>query len=86
MVPPLKDKAPAEQLTVLDSQFNEMAGLTVHVKTMGQAEPVFVLLDGFGASHFTWHAVMKPLSQNGMVIVCARQIFGLTDRPIELDG
>lgn len=86
MVPPLKDKAPAEQLTVLDSQFNEMAGLTVHVKTMGQAEPVFVLLDGFGASLFTWHAVMKPLSQNGMVIVCARQIFGLTDRPIELDG
>ena len=43
-VPPLKDIVTAEQLTVLDSQFNEIAGLTVLVKTMRQAEPVFVLL------------------------------------------
>ena len=33
-------------------------------KRMGQGEPVFVLLHGFGASLYSWHAVMEPFSQH----------------------
>ena len=45
----------------------EVNGLKVHVKTMGQGEPVFLLLHGFGASLYSWHAVMEPLSRLGRI-------------------
>ena len=54
----LSNTVPPEQLADPDSQFIQINGLTVHVKTMGQGEPVFVLLHGFGASLFSWHAVI----------------------------
>jgi pimeloyl-ACP methyl ester carboxylesterase len=82
-VPPLTDTVPPEQLAGADSQFIEINGLTVHVKTMGQGESVFVLLHGFGASLFSWHAVMEPLSRYGTVIAYDRPAFGLTERPME---
>ncbi len=53
---------------------------------MGQGEPVFVLLHGFGASLFSWHAVMEPLSQYGTVIAYDRPAFGLTERPMTWAG
>ena len=81
-VAPLTDTIPPEQLADSDSQFIEINGLTVHVKTMGHGEPVFVLLHGFGASLFSWHAVMEPLSQIGTVIAYDRPAFGLTERPM----
>jgi pimeloyl-ACP methyl ester carboxylesterase len=85
-VPPLTDTVPPEQLADPDSQFIEIKGLTVHVKTMGQGEPVFVLLHGFGASLFSWHAVMEPLSRYGTVIAYDRPAFGLTERPMTWTG
>ncbi len=85
-VPPLKGTVPPEQLADPDSQFIEINGLTVHVKTMGQGKPVFVLLHGFGASLFSWHAVMKPLNQYGTVIAYDRPAFGLTERPMTWTG
>jgi pimeloyl-ACP methyl ester carboxylesterase len=85
-VPPLTDTVPPEQLAEADSQFIEINGLTVHVKTMGEGEPIFVLLHGFGASLFSWHVVMQPLSQYGMVIAYDRPAFGLTERPMEWTG
>jgi pimeloyl-ACP methyl ester carboxylesterase len=85
-VPPLTDTVPPEQLAGADSQFIEINGLTVHVKKMGDGEPVFVLLHGFGASLFSWHAVMEPLSQYGTVIAYDRPAFGLTERPMEWTG
>ena len=85
-VPPLKDTLPPEQLADPDSKFIEINGLTVHVKTMGKGQPVFVLLHGFGASLFSWHAVMKPLNQYGTVIAYDRPAFGLTERPMTWTG
>jgi pimeloyl-ACP methyl ester carboxylesterase len=60
--------------------------LKTHVKMRGQGEPVFVLLHGFGASLYSWHAVMGPLSQMGTVIAYDRPAFGLTERPLTWDG
>jgi pimeloyl-ACP methyl ester carboxylesterase len=85
-VPPLTDTVPPEQLADPDSQFIEINGLTVHVKTMGHGEPVILLLHGFGASLFSWHAVMEPLSQYGTVIAYDRPAFGLTERPMTWTG
>ena len=81
-VAPLADTVPPEQLADPDSQFIEIKGLTVHVKTMGHGGPVFVLLHGFGASLYSWQAVMEPLSQYGTVIAYDRPAFGLTERPM----
>ncbi len=85
-VPPLTNTVPPEQLADPDSQFIQINGLTVHVKTMGQGEPVFVLLHGFGASLFSWHAVMEPISHYGKVIAYDRPAFGLTERPMTWAG
>jgi pimeloyl-ACP methyl ester carboxylesterase len=85
-VPPLTDTVPPEQLADADSKFVEINGLTVHYKMIGQGEPVFILLHGFGASLFSWHAVMEPLSQYGTVIAYDRPAFGLTERPVKWTG
>jgi pimeloyl-ACP methyl ester carboxylesterase len=81
-VPPLEGTKTIQELADADSLFVEINGLTVHYKTMGQGEPVFVLLHGFGASLFSWHAVMEPLSRYGTVIAYDRPAFGLTGRPM----
>ena len=65
-----------------DSKFVAINGLTVHYKEMGRGAQVFILLHGFGASAFSWHAVMEPLSQMGRVIAYDRPAFGLTSRPM----
>jgi pimeloyl-ACP methyl ester carboxylesterase len=85
-VPPLVGTVPAQSLADADSQFVEVNGLEVHVKTAGQGEPVFVLLHGFGASLYSWHAVMQPFSQLGRVIAYDRPAFGLTERPLSWTG
>ncbi len=84
--PPLEGTRPPRELADPDSQFVEINGLSVHVKTMGQGEPVFVLLHGFGASLYSWHAVMEPLSRLGRVIAFDRPAFGLTERPLAWEG
>jgi pimeloyl-ACP methyl ester carboxylesterase len=85
-VPPLPGTIPPEQLADLDSQFIEINGLAIHLKTMGQGEPVFILLHGFGASLFSWHNIMEPLSHYGTVIAYDRPAFGLTERPMTWTG
>lgn len=85
-IPPLENTHPVQDLADPDSQFIEINGLQVHVKTRGQGEPVFVLLHGFGASLYSWNAVMEPLSQIGRVIAYDRPAFGLTERPLEWQG
>lgn len=81
-VPPLRGTVPPEQLRDPDSLFIDVDGLTVHYKTRGTSQPVFVLLHGFGASTFSWREVMEPLSQYGTVIAFDRPAFGLTERPM----
>jgi pimeloyl-ACP methyl ester carboxylesterase len=85
-VPPLDGTLPPQALADADSQFIEINGLQLHVKTMGQGEPVFVLLHGFGASLYSWQPVMEPFSQHGTVISFDRPAFGLTERPLSWEG
>jgi len=85
-VPPLQNTTSPQALADPDSQFIEINGLSVHVKTMGQGEPVFILLHGFGASLFSWREVMEPLSQYVTVIAFDRPAFGLTERPLTWEG
>ena len=90
-VPPLKDTLPPQALADPDSQFIEINGLLVHLKTKGPApagsgQPVFLLLHGFGASLYSWEAVMEPLSRLGTVIAYDRPAFGLTERPLTWQG
>lgn len=85
-VPQLKNTVPAESLADEDSRFIEVNGVDVHYKIYGQGEPVFILLHGFGASLFSWHAVTVPLAEFGTVIAYDRPAFGLTERPLEWEG
>ncbi|MCX6026125.1 MAG: alpha/beta hydrolase [Chloroflexi bacterium] len=57
-------------------------GLQVHYKETGGGPRALVLLHGFGASLFSWHAVMQPLAQYGRVVAYDRPAFGLTSRPM----
>lgn len=85
-VPPLKDTFPPQALGDDDSQFIEINGQDMHVKMIGQGEPVFLLLHGFASSLYSWHAVMEPLSQFGTVIAFDRTGFGLSERPLTWQG
>lgn len=85
-VPPLEGTRPPEELADPDSMFVELGGLTVHYKTRGAGEPVFVLLHGFGASLYSWNTVLEPLGELGAVIAYDRPAFGLTERPLTWEG
>lgn len=85
-VPALEDTRSIQELADPDSQFIQINGLDVHVKSRGQGEPVFVLLHGFGASLYSWNPVLEPLSQIGTVIAFDRPAFGLTERPLDWEG
>ena len=85
-VPPLEGTLPPRELADPDSQFITVNGIQVHVKTAGSGEPIFVLLHGFGASVFSWHAVMSDLAEMGTVIAYDRPGFGLTERPLTWEG
>lgn len=85
-IPPLEGTVPPETLADADSRFLELAGVNVHYKMTGEGEPTFLLLHGFGASTYSWHKVMEPLSAWGTVLVYDRPAFGLTERPLTWDG
>lgn len=85
-IPPLQGTTVPQALADPDSQFIEVNGVDLHVKKMGQGEPVFLLLHGFASSLYTWQAVMEPLSQLGTVIAFDRPAFGLTERPLDWEG
>jgi pimeloyl-ACP methyl ester carboxylesterase len=84
-VAPLTGTVPERELADPDSHFVDVNGVTVHYKEMGQGEPVYILLHGFGASEFSWREVMDPLSKSGRVIAYDRPAFGLTERPMDGD-
>ena len=85
-IPPLQGTVPPQELADRDSQFVEINNISLHYKIMGQGEPVFILLHGFGASLFSWQAVMQPFSRYGTVIAYDRPAFGLTERPVAWTG
>jgi pimeloyl-ACP methyl ester carboxylesterase len=69
-----------DQLTTPDSQFLDLAGLRLHLRMAGRGDPVMLLVHGFAASTFTWHAVFDRLAEIGTVIAIDRPGFGLTSR------
>jgi pimeloyl-ACP methyl ester carboxylesterase len=81
-VPPLEDTVPPQELADPDSQFVEVDGVTLHVKTEGTGRLALVLLHGFGASTYSWREVMDPLAENARVVAFDRPAFGLTERPL----
>jgi pimeloyl-ACP methyl ester carboxylesterase len=81
-IPPLENTVPPQQLADPDSRFVDVNDLQVHYKTVGQGEPMLVLLHGFAASVFSWREVMEPLSEIGTVVAFDRPAFGLTERPM----
>ncbi len=85
-VAPLKGTFQPRELADDDSEFIEINGLDIHLKRMGQGEPVFLLLHGFAASLYSWHAVMEPLSQLGTAIAFDRPGFGLSEHPLTWKG
>lgn len=85
-IPPLEGTQPPQALADPDSLFIPVNGLRVHVKIQGEGEPVFFLLHGFGASLYSWNAVMPALADYGTVIAFDRPAFGLTERPLTWQG
>jgi pimeloyl-ACP methyl ester carboxylesterase len=85
-IPPLKGIVNTHELADEDSEFVQINGLEVHLKRAGQGERVFLLLHGFGASLYSWHSVMEPLSQLGRVMAYDRPGFGLTEHPLYWQG
>ena len=81
-VPPLEDTAPPQSLADPDSRFVEVNDVTLHYKARGAGEPAMVLLHSFGASTYSWHAVMAPLAEERRVVAFDRPAFGLTERPL----
>ena len=47
-VPPLEDVRPVTELAGPDSEFLELNGVNLHLKTAGAGEDLFILLHGFG--------------------------------------
>jgi len=85
-VPDLEGTTAPKILAFPDSNFVTINNLTIHYKTAGSGDPVMILLHGFGASQFTWQAVVPELSTAGRVIAYDRPAFGLTDRPLSWEG
>ncbi len=80
--PPIPGVTDPQQFADSDSQFIEVNGITLHHKTYGQGNPVFILLHGTLANTYTWQKVVGPLSKLGTVIAYDRPPFGLSSRPM----
>jgi len=79
---PIEGALSPQQLADPDSQFIQVQNITLHYKSYGQGDTVFILLHGTLANTYTWHAVVEPLSRLGKVIAYDRPSFGLTSRPM----
>ena len=84
-VPPLQGTVAPEELADSDSRFVTVHGLQVHYKMRGEGTPALVLLHGFGASTFSFEAVMPSLAELGTTIAFDRPAFGLTERPVSAE-
>ena len=83
--PPPSGSEDPRALAGPETGFVELLDLDVRVDRAGSGEPSFVLLHGFGASSFTWHAVAASLAERGSTLAFDRPAFGLTERPLALD-
>lgn len=82
---PYRDAAPR------DTEFVQISGVDIAVSHQrftgsGQADTLFLLLHGFGASSFSWRDVVEPLSELGDVVAYDRPGFGFSERPETWSG
>lgn len=77
-----KEQAAAE-LWQGESRWVELVGHQVHYVEAGdpQSDRLIVLMHGFGASAYSYKAVLEPISNLGHVIAYDRAAFGFTERP-----
>ena len=81
-IPPLENTFPTSELADPDSKFVTIHNINTHYKIAGKGDNTLMLLHGFGASTFTWHKVINPLSEKYTVIAYDRTGFGFTSRPM----
>jgi pimeloyl-ACP methyl ester carboxylesterase len=74
------------QLADADSQFLDCNGFRVHYKRAGTGPTLILLLHGSFLSLRSWRRVMVPLAEQATVVAFDRPVFGLTSRPLPLDG
>lgn len=68
-----------------ESQWIEIEGHEIHYVSAGdpESERVIILLHGFGASAFSYKAVLPLIAEGSYVIAYDRTAFGFTERPTE---
>ncbi|MEE4195091.1 MAG: alpha/beta hydrolase [Anaerolineae bacterium] len=80
-IPP-KGVSSLENAMQPDSRTVEINGVNLHYIESGEGDTLILLLHGFGASTFSWRAVIEPLTAFGQVVAYDRPAFGLTERPL----
>lgn len=77
----------AQELWNGQSNWVELAGHQVHYVEAGDpdSDRLIVLMHGFGASAYSYRAVLEPLANLGHVIAYDRAAFGFTERPTSWD-
>lgn len=77
----------AQELWNGQSNWVKLAGHQVHYVEAGDpdSDRLIVLMHGFGASAYSYRAVLEPLANLGHVIAYDRAAFGFTERPISWD-
>jgi pimeloyl-ACP methyl ester carboxylesterase len=77
----------AEEIWEGKSNWVELAGHEVHYVQAGDpgSDRLIVLMHGFGASAYSYRAVLEPLADLGHVIAYDRAAFGFTERPTAWD-
>lgn len=84
-IPP-RDVLPLADALMPESKVVTINNVAIHTVETGDPNgPLILLLHGFGASTFSWQAVMEPLSAYGHVVAYDRPAFGLTERPMPSD-
>jgi pimeloyl-ACP methyl ester carboxylesterase len=70
-----------------NSNFIEVDGATIHFQEFGDAsDPTLLLIHGYTASTYVWHAVAPAIADEGFHVVALDLIgFGYSDKPASFD-
>jgi pimeloyl-ACP methyl ester carboxylesterase len=81
------DRLPRRELADADGRFVELLGVDTHHEVHGPPDgPAMLLSHHFYGSVATWRPVIAPLAASARVVALDRPGFGLTARPVPVDG
>lgn len=81
------DRLPRRELAGPDGRFVELLGVDTHHEVHGAAgAPAVLLAHHFYGSVATWRRVVAPLAVGVRVVAMDRPGFGLTERPVPVEG